>query len=295
MHKKNVFKDLINAIDKLYDQNITINHNENALNPVSELITPEWHYSRCERIFENTTISYDTLSNSDLVLSVSKRIGNLKPFEYSSMGFESTLNCWYQPFHFTPREKWGIHIRMDSWMKISSLFFNKCPELIHKEIESVTSGFFYFFIHCLFHSKVENAASTIELVTGNPRIYSDYYRNVYSETFNTQYCLEEILGNSYLYKQSKNFFIDTVFIEEIFSLQGPGYSDYVDIIGNSNYVDKIRLLLSQIQFGTTTPASVYPIENLIDYSDLHGNQFIHDIPIWLHDRPMPMYGSMSPI
>ena len=186
----------------------------------------------------------------------------------------------------------GIHIRKDSGTNLSSLFFNKCPNLINKNVESVTSAFFYFLIHGLFHHIVENAASKIELIIGNPHIYGTYSKRIYSDYHNNNKHIEETLCNSYLYKWSSLFHIDNGLVRRLLLQQSPDYDNFVDFV-NTSFVEGVRLLVSLIQFGTHMSATVFPIENLIDNSEIIGYLCMHAIPIWLHDKPKPLFGNLK--
>ncbi|MDF0682293.1 MAG: hypothetical protein P0116_15150 [Candidatus Nitrosocosmicus sp.] len=55
MNKGNVSKDIIDAIDIMYKQSSKEDSNdgETLINPVSALITPEWHYSHYENFRDN--------------------------------------------------------------------------------------------------------------------------------------------------------------------------------------------------------------------------------------------------
>ena len=216
MIKKNS-KDLIQSIDILYGNKEDDNQDKSFdnYNPVSELITPEWHYSESDRIFSNAQISWDNLGENDTIISISNNIENTEiPDEIVGSNFEISFCSWYQPYHFLPRDKWGIHIRKGSWMRISSLFYRKCPSTINKTIESTKAAFLYLFTHELYHHIIENASSIIELILEKPYIYTKYFTDVYSQVFNLSNCLEETLSNSYLFRWSPQCHINSEFLKE---------------------------------------------------------------------------------
>ena len=144
MNKRNVSKDIIDAIDILYKQKSEKkpDADETMINPVSELISPEWHYSNSTRILRDIDLKYDLILKSDLIQSMANELGAFEFSDFVKTGFERDFCCWYQPYHYLPREKWGIHIRKDSWIGISSLFLTTVPGFAGKYIDSVTSAFF---------------------------------------------------------------------------------------------------------------------------------------------------------
>ena len=86
---------------------------------------------------------------------------------------------WYQPYHYTPRTKWGIHIRYSSWLGIAAFFNLDCPNLVSNPIASVKAAFFYLLMHCLFHYLTECVASTLEIILRDPSIYANYQSSIY--------------------------------------------------------------------------------------------------------------------
>jgi ATP phosphoribosyltransferase len=73
VNTKDNSNDLINAIDKLYEgqkNEYSVGNVENSRNPVSELITPEWHYSDSIKLFDSTQISWNTLGESSLIQTI---------------------------------------------------------------------------------------------------------------------------------------------------------------------------------------------------------------------------------
>ncbi|MDF0682294.1 MAG: hypothetical protein P0116_15155 [Candidatus Nitrosocosmicus sp.] len=166
---------------------------------------------------------------------------------------------------------------------MSSLFFTTFPGLTGKIIDSVTSAFFYFIVHGLFHYIIEYGASTMELLMNKPYLYTEYYAKIYSEEFNTVDCLEEALCNSYLYEHARQFKIDRKFLKELLIKQGPGYNDFVSYIGQSFY-SGIRTILSQIKFCKLKSFRNDPVESLINELDPEYYLLADNIPIWLHER-----------
>src|SRR5215211_2031293 len=156
-------------------------------NPVSELITPEWHYSDSFQILDNIQISWDNLGEFGLIKAMTDSLEKAKIPGDTIAGteFERSICSWYQPYHYLPRQKWGVHLRYDSWMRVAALFYHSCPSTVARKLDSIKSAFLYLYAHELFHNIVENAASVMEIVLSDKsHIYRKYYSNVYSEVFN---------------------------------------------------------------------------------------------------------------
>ncbi|HEX2405874.1 MAG TPA: hypothetical protein VHJ38_01595, partial [Nitrososphaeraceae archaeon] len=65
--------------DKLIHDIITLNKvsdNKHMISEelLSEIITPEWYYSDSQRIFENTSISWDSLLRSEFTNNISLNV-----------------------------------------------------------------------------------------------------------------------------------------------------------------------------------------------------------------------------
>lgn len=263
---------------------------ENSHNPVSELITPEWHYSASSRIFDSFELKWDNLEGATLIQSMAKDVDKTKiPDNVVGMGFEKSFCSWYQPYHYLPREKWGIHIRYDSWMRISSLFYHDIPSLVQSQ-DSVKSAFLYLFVHELFHFIVENAASIIELVSGKPNIYTTYYTDVYSNVFNSSNCIEETLSNRYLFGWAEECHIEPDYLKEKLLSQGPGYNNFIQYDG-SNFFEGNRILVSQIRYASLNPPLYDPVEQIVNISNPIEYCSVYCVPVWLHYKPKPVYES----
>ncbi len=274
---------LFDAIDALLRQNQDEHIDEDSSqNPVSALISPEWHYSDSSKILDTVKLSWNSLEDYDVVKSMSKNLDKTI-IQHGFVGgeFERTFCSWYQPYHYLARIKWGIHIRYDSWMRISALFFQSCPSLVDRSSESVRAAFLYLYTHELFHHLVENAASTIEILIKKPLIYTGYYSNIYLPVFNTPACIEESLSNRYLFGMAQECHVDKKFLECELLKQGPGYNDFSKY-GGSKFVDGKRMLLSQILHSSLNPPSLEAIEHLLNLPSPIEYANLHDVPIWLH-------------
>lgn len=264
-------------------------NSDNPHNPVSELITPEWHYSDSTRVLDTTPITWDNLGESNLMQAMADSLEKgTSTDSIIGIEFERSFCSWYQAYHYLPREKWGIHVRCDSLIRIAGLFYNGCPSTVNRKLDSIKSAFLYLFVHELYHHIVENAASIIEIISQESHLYSRYYADVYSQVFNTSDCIEEALSNTYLFQWAEQCHIDRDFLKEVLLKQGPGYRDFTQYI-DSNFLQGNRILLSQIR-QTSLKSTIHdPIEEIVYVPDpIHYLSF-HDVPIWLHRNAKPVH------
>jgi hypothetical protein len=262
-------------------------------NPVSELITPEWHYSDSFQILYNIHINWENLGEFDLITEMTDSLEKAKTTDNTIAGteFERSICSWYQPYHYMPRQKWGVHLRYDSWMRVAALFYHSCPSTIGRKLDSIKSAFLYLYVHELFHNIVENAASIMEIIlSGKPGIYTKYYSEIYSNTFNSSNCIEEALSNGYLFFWAEECHIDREFLKDELLKQGPGYRNFIQYgSGSSNFSKGNRILLSQIRYGNLNPTTYDPLEQLVGIPDPIRYSSIYNVPIWLHRKPKPVH------
>jgi len=298
LNSKGLSLDIINAIDILYTQTYTQTSEDLHYynNPVSELITPEWHYSDSFQILDNNLqINWDNLGEFDLIKTMIDSLekkATIPGDDAIIVGteFERSFCSWYQPYHYLPRQKWGVHLRYDSWMRVAVLFYHNCPSLLGRKLDSIKSAFLYLYVHELFHNIVENAASVMEILLRKPHIYTKYYSYVYSNLFNSSNCIEEALSNGYLFLWAEECHIDRDFLKDELLKQGPGYHNFIQYSsGSSNFSKGNRILLSQIRYGDLNSTTYDPIEQLIVISDPIQYSSIYNVPIWLHRKPRPVY------
>lgn len=277
---------LINAIVNL--NNMTDNKYLISEEILSEIITPEWYYSNNERIFENISINWNSLLESDIVKNIFLNF-NLFAIQRRDIIFEKSFCTWYQPYHLSPRTKWGIHIRYSSWMKISYQLNKECPYLISKLNESIVAAFLYIYFHGAYHYLLENAISRIELFIKNPSLYSNYYINTYLKTFNTSDCIEESLANAYLYDHTYQCHIDKEYLKSVLKNQGNAYADFLKFTEN-NFFNGCQKLILQIK-NMHKDLSNYEFKDLEKFFNLESQDFIlnNQIPIWLHYHPKPIH------
>jgi hypothetical protein len=277
---------LINSIDNL--NGVTDNKYLISEEILSEILTPEWHYSNSERIFENINISWGSLLESEIVKNMLLNF-NLFTIHRRDIIFEKSFCTWYQPYHLLPRTKWGIHIRYSSWMKITYQLNKECPDLISKLNDSIVAAFLYIYFHGAYHYILENAISRIELVIKNPSFYSNYYINNYLKTFNSSECIEESLANAYLYEHASLCHIDKEYLKNILISQGNAYADFLKFI-EDNFFDGCLKLILQIK-NVYKDLSNHEFNDLEQFFNLKSLDFIlhNQIPIWLHHHPKPIY------
>jgi hypothetical protein len=256
---------------------------------LSEIITPEWYYSDSKRIFENLTISWESLLESDLINNISLDV-KLFTISRRDIIFEKSFCTWYQPYHLLPQTRWGIHIRFSSWMKFTSQLNTEDPNLKSKLNNSVVASFLYVYLHGIFHYIIENVISTIELSTKNPIFYNDYYMNNYLQTFNTLECLEESLANAYLYENASECHIDQEYLQSVLVNQGSAYANFLNYTA-TNFLKGCMKLIFQIKDKHNKDLSNYNFKDLEHFFDLKSSNSIlkNQIPIWLHHKPKPIH------
>ena len=280
MNTKDFCSDIIDSIDLLHLRQEKI---ENSYNPVSELITPEWYHSDSIKVTDSNQINWGNLGECDLIQAIADSLEKAKnPSSVVGIEFERSFCSWYQSYHYRPREKWGIHMRYDSLIRITSLFYHNCPAIARK-LDAAKSAFLYLFIHELFHHILENAVSIIEIISGESHLYTKYYTDVYSQVFNSSYCIEEALGNSYLFQWARKCHINRDFLKKELLKQGPGYSDFIHYIG-TNFIEGNRILLSQVRQGRLNPTVCDPLEQIVSIPDPIQYSSFHNVPIWLHRK-----------
>ena len=252
-------------------------------NIVSELITPEWYFSESDQIFEKIQITWDSVLNSSVIQDISRNSTRSDAIQRDFI-FEKSFCMWYQPFHFIPRTKWGIHLRFSSWMKLSSYLKNNVP---FNKKESLTSSFLILYLHGFFHYILECFISNIEL-KNNKNIFNKYYIDFYLDSFNSIHCIEESFANAYLYKHRSEFHLDTNILDQMLSVQGVPYNGFkkfimIDSLNNSyeftSLLKKVRKELSTFDFDKDM------------FLDLNSNELRRNIPIpiYIHKQPRRVY------
>ncbi|MGB9168986.1 MAG: hypothetical protein WCB31_08680 [Nitrososphaeraceae archaeon] len=256
-------------------------------NIVSELITPEWYFSESNQIFGNIQITWNSILNSSVIQDISRNNTRYDAIQRDFI-FEKSFCMWYQPFHFIPRTKWGIHLRFSSWMKLSSYIKDNVPFNIK---ESLTSSFLILYLHGFFHYILECFISNIELKT-NKNIFNKYYIDFYLDSFNSIDCIEESFANTYLYKHRSEFHLDTQFLEQMLSLQGVPYNGFkkfimIDSLNNSY---EFTLLLKKV----SKELSNFDFDKDL-FLDLNSNELRRSItiPIYTHKEPRRVYRTQS--
>ena len=282
-----VIPDIFNEISRLQlNRGNSIGDSEQT-NPVVKIITPEWYYGDCLEIFSDMDIVWNNVERIDLIPNIADRLKRTR-LKTEKHSFESSFCSWYQPYHYMPRIKWGVHIRYSSWLEIAALFNQDCPNLVSNPITSVKAAFFYLFIHSLFHYLTECAASTLEIILQDPSIYTNYQSSIYEAIFNSHDCLEESLANSYLLDRAEVCHIEKTYLQEMLLKQGPGYNDFLKYI-EPKFNNGVRRLISQIHSGKLNPPHDIPNKLIMNISSSPDYPHNHNIPIWLHKRAIPIH------
>lgn len=253
---------------------------------LSEIITPEWFYSKSKRIFENISISWESLLKSDLINDISLN-EKLSAISRRDIAFEKSFCSWYQPYHVLPDAKWGIHIRFSSWIKATSLFHSEEPHLTSRLNNSIVAAFLYIYVHGIFHYTIENVISLIELDIEKPIVYNDYYTNKYLQTFNTIECLEESLANAYLYENASECHIDKEYLKNLLLNQENAYAKFLTYTDTEFLKGCIKLIsLVKDRHKDLSNYKTKDIEQFFDFQSL--TVFKNQVPVWLHHNPNPL-------
>ena len=101
--------ELISSFDKLESEN-TSKEDKEICNPIKRLITPEWYYAKGFKI--NFNNMENLFFNQTFKKTLEKEFNNYA-IDYQNDAFERTLSSWYIPYHYVPRDRWGIHLRLD--------------------------------------------------------------------------------------------------------------------------------------------------------------------------------------
>jgi len=270
--------ELISSLDRLKSTNDT-KENPEEDDVIKRLITPEWYYAKgfkiyfhsVENLFFNQTFK-NTLDNTFNDYLINN--------EYDA--FERTLSSWYVPYHYFPREKWGIHLRLDRLINTIKKLNKKSSSFKNKE-DIIKASTMYFILHELFHYMVENCSTVLEIIKENPLLYKQYLVSVYETTFSTENCIEENLANTYLMREWKEYNFPRNILCELLSYYDTNYKNLL-YYGEDKFSLDVRKLLSQILYSCSNPKIVEPIEGVMSRINPK-NMKDHQIPLWFHYYP----------
>jgi hypothetical protein len=282
-----IWADIISEISRLQLKSGKASSDADQSNPIVKIITPEWYHSGCVAIFSNIDIVWDNLEGVDLIQNIAKSLKDTRA-NTGNHGFEANFCSWYQPYHYTPRLKWGVHIRYSSWLAIATLFNQECPNLVSNPIASVKASFFYLFVHSLFHYLTECATSTLEIILQDPSIYTNYQSSIYESAFNSHDCLEESLANSYLFDRSDVCHIERAYLQRMLLNQEPGYNDFLKYV-EPKYNAGARRLFSQIHNRKLKPSLDIQTEQILNILTSVDYPHNHNIPIWIHKKALALH------
>jgi hypothetical protein len=275
-----IIGDLIIKLDKLQQQEKS--KFDKFKNPLLSLITSRWYFSDSFRLFQDVELNWENCEKTDFVSNMANKINEFDISTPEGSSFEVSFCSWYEPYHYTPRNKWGVHIRYRCWGTLSAGLNRKCPNLIDNPIDSVKAAFFYLYIHELFHHLIENVSSIMEIEYEDPLLYINYLSSIYSKVFNTSDCLEEALANSYLFERSNLCHIEKQYLEQKLLKQHPGYNSFINYTG-AKFKDGLRQLISQI--ATEHSNHLYTSEN----SEFTNFSYLENIPVWINQKPLRTY------
>ena len=288
MTSKPLSEDLIDFLDKRDMISKRSSGPAKDENPLIGIISPEWHYSDSIRIVYDGCINWNNLDNFQEIYKVSKNVRITGNHNSHLPEFEKKYAGWYQPYHFLPRDKWGIHIGYGKWLEISANLYDVCRPLMQSTINASKAGFLYLYYHLIFHYIVENAATIMEIVTDSYLLYKRYIKEIYCEFFNSSNCIEESLANCYLLEKADECRIDRNFLKKGLLNQANGYRDFIHFM-DQNFRLGIRNLLSQINRGKLESSYDKPIEQVIDLYNQFDPCHTYNIPVWMHYQAKPLH------
>jgi hypothetical protein len=270
--------ELISSFDKLESEITTKEHKE-ICNPIKRLITPEWYYAKGFKI--NFNNMENLFFNQTFKNTLEKEFNNYS-IDYQNDAFEKTLSSWYIPYHYVPRDKWGIHLRLDSLINTIKKLNPKLSSFKSQEMV-IQASTIYFLIHEVFHYMVENTSTVIEIIKQNPLLYKQYLVSVYEKTLFTDNCIEESLANRYLETEWINYKFPKNVICELLSYHDTNYKKHIYYEEKKFFLD-IRRLISQILYSHANPKIVEPLEVIMNIINTK-NMKDHQLPLWIHYYP----------
>jgi hypothetical protein len=264
--------DLIKSFDNL---NSNMEINSVYYNPIIGLITPEWHFSNSFKIYFN---EFNDIFKDQYFRQNINNLNKYKEDEEDD-AFEMTLSSWYIPFHYKPRDKWGIHLRIDKLIGMMKKF-NNIDHFFESSEQIIQASTLYFILHEIFHYIVEYNATLIEITNQNPLLYKQYLISIYETKFLTaDDCIEESIANAYLYSQWRQLNFPENILFELLSKQPKSYKNFVNYIGK-NFQHGIKKLIAQLSNSNT-------FKNTMIIIDSNTIKF-HEIPLWIHFFPLPL-------
>ena len=151
--------------------------------------------------------------------------------------------AWYRPFHYLPKELWGIYITLDGLKYL-------VQKLRHSIRLSVATAIWYaveiLWQHELFHFIVEVFSTRVEFITREPK-YLPYLRQFYEATWPN--CLEEALANRHVLRR-RNLNKAKRFLYAFFDQQPGWYREYRRFLTPDKFREGRIELCNQIVFSS---------------------------------------------
>ena len=151
--------------------------------------------------------------------------------------------AWYRPFHYLPKELWGIYITLDGLKYL-------IQKLRHSIRLSVATAILYaveiLWQHELFHFIVEVFSTRVEFITREPK-YLPYLRQFYEATWPN--CLEEALANRHVLRR-RNLNKAKRFLYAFFDQQPGWYREYRRFLAPDKFREGRIELCNQIVFSS---------------------------------------------
>ncbi len=118
------------------------------------------------------------------------------PIPYTQATFMTPPDClaFYLPFHYYHPEWWGVYLIYDGVVWLANEIRKRAGYQISWHL-SLTSARLFLYYHEAFHHKTECFATRLELTHRRP-FYKTGFERYFQMTWETDYCLEEGLGNA---------------------------------------------------------------------------------------------------
>jgi hypothetical protein len=186
--------------------------------------------------------------------------------------------AWYQSYHYGLKD-WGMHFLEDCWLNIA-----KEIKLIKAtKTEAIKSAFLMVFCHELFHHLTDNSVTSMELIKGDPNLYINYSKNVYSVDLKKapNGALEEALANRFVYGRYEYCKIHKQFLYRFLKRQPIGYNRFDDYNDQKFWAGRRELLNQVIECKSPTSSNL-PLEQVYDHMDQSAYLSGTRMPIYIH-------------
>jgi predicted RNA binding protein YcfA (HicA-like mRNA interferase family) len=179
------------------------------------------------------------------------------------------VDAWYQPIHYFGRH-WGIFIRESAVLILTSVILERIEESRRYDLDvmlgALRQALAVYFLHEMFHHKVESFAIRLEIVERIPR-YLPYRKAVYEplRALMSDGLLEEALATAESYLRLDELAYRRAIPTDVLARtrsflvswipsMPPGYRSAAEYLYDGLFDDGLNLLSSQLHEATMKPA-----------------------------------------